>query len=242
MSDGAPRDVVVDDALAFLRGRDFAGCSIVSSIPDVSETDMSFSTWTRWFQDTARLLLEKTPRDGLLVLTQTDIRKDGRWIDKGFMVQQALAETDAFLIARKVVCRRPTGSVSSARAAFTHLLCFSRGITIEGARPDTVPDVFDGGNISWTRGLGERASLACVDLVVRYAPASRVVVDPFCGEGMVLAAANLRGLAALGCERNSKRAEKARRLVIQKARDVAADSTDAAAAAAAADADADDAG
>ncbi len=235
MTDGFSRELVVDDALAFVRSRTFEGCSFVSSIPDVSETGMSFPAWLNWFRDTARLLIEKTPPDGLLVLTQTDIRREGRWIDKGFMVQQALEGTGAFLIARKVVLRRPNGSVSSARAAFTHLLCFSKGILIEGARPDTVPDVFEGGNVSWTRGLGERACLACVDLVVRYAPASRTVVDPFCGEGMVLAAANLRGLGAIGCERNIKRARTAEHMVIKKARDEAVVVDNAAADAAAVD-------
>jgi hypothetical protein len=219
MNEAPRREVVVDDAIAFLQGRGFAGCSFVSSIPDVSETGMSFDKWSRWFADTARLLVDKTPQDGLLVLTQTDIRKDGRWIDKGFMVQRAVEDTGAVLIARKVVVRRPQGSVSSARAAFTHLLCFSKGITIDGARPDTVPDVFEGGAISWTRGLGERACLACVDLVARYAQASTTIVDPFCGEGMVLAAANHRGLHAIGCERNSKRARTSARMVIKQARD-----------------------
>lgn len=214
------REVIVDDALAFTRSRAFDGCSFVSSIPDVSETGMSFPAWQKWFAETARLFAEKTPVDGLLVLTQTDIRKDGRWIDKGFMVQHALVDSGMTLLARKVICRRPTGSVSSARASFTHLLVWSKGLLIEGSRPDTIPDVMpDGGNVTWTRGLGEKAALACVDLVKRYAPASLTVVDPFCGEGMVLAAANHRGLGAIGCERNTKRAVKAGRLIIKKARD-----------------------
>lgn len=231
------REVIIDDAIAFTAARSFEGCSIVSSIPDVSETGMSFTKWTQWFQDTARLFAAKTPADGLLVLTQTDIRREGRWVDKGFLVQQAIVDSGLFLVARKVICRRPTGSVSSARAAFTHLLVFSRGLLIEGARPDTIPDVLpDGGNVTWTRGLGEKASLACVDMVVRYAPLSHTVVDPFCGEGMLLAAANHRGLSAIGCERNTKRAVKARRLVIKKARD---DLPSGAAAAAAADVDVD---
>jgi hypothetical protein len=214
------REVVVDDAVAFLRGRAFAGCSIVSSIPDVSETGMAMPAWLVWFADVARLLVEKLPDDGLLVLTQTDIRKEGRWIDKSFLVQRAALEAGAVLLSRKIICRKPAGSVSTSRAAFTHLLVFSRGkLVLDPLRPEVVPDVLaDGGQVTWTRGLGERAALACVDVVVRYAP-SLTVVDPFCGEGMVLAAANHRGRHALGCERNSKRAAKARTLVIKKARD-----------------------
>jgi hypothetical protein len=209
------RAVVVDDALAWLRGQDantLAGCSFVSSIPDVSETGMSFPAWLRWFADTAALLVDKTPADGLLVLTQTDIRREGRWVDKSFLVLDAAQRAGATLLSRKVICRRPVGHTSSARAAFTHLLVLGRGLQIDGSRPEVVPDVIgDGGPVTWTRGLGLHASLACIDIVTRYAP-STTIVDPFCGEGMVLACANVRGLGAIGVEKNSKRAERARRL------------------------------
>jgi tRNA G10 N-methylase Trm11 len=45
--------------------------------------------------------------------------------------------------------------------------------------------------------------------------AAKVVVDPFCGVGTVLAAANALGLDALGVEKNRKRAEEARALVVR---------------------------
>jgi len=209
------RTVVVDDALAWLSAQDtttLAGCSFVSSIPDVSETGMSFPSWLQWFQRTAALLVEKTPADGLLVLTQTDIRREGRWLDKSFLVLQAAFAAGATLLSRKVICRRPVGHTSSSRAAFTHLLVLGRGVVLDPARPEVVPDVIgDGGPVTWTRGLGLHASLACIDVVTRYT-ASTTIVDPFCGEGMLLACANARGLAAIGVEKNSKRAERARRL------------------------------
>ena len=50
-------------------------------------------------------------------------------------------------------------------------------------------------------------------MITRYAPA-RTVVDPFCGEGMVLAVANAMGCDAIGVELNGKRADKARALQI----------------------------
>ena len=44
---------------------------------------------------------------------------------------------------------------------------------------------------------------------------ANVVVDPFCGVGTVLASANALGLDALGVEKNRKRAEEARALVVR---------------------------
>jgi tRNA G10 N-methylase Trm11 len=38
------------------------------------------------------------------------------------------------------------------------------------------------------------------------------IIDPFCGMGSVLAAANARGLAAIGVELSRRRAGKARKL------------------------------
>jgi tRNA G10 N-methylase Trm11 len=42
---------------------------------------------------------------------------------------------------------------------------------------------------------------------------ARVVVDPFCGFGSILAAANAHGLDAIGVELSRRRAAKARRAV-----------------------------
>jgi DNA modification methylase len=44
---------------------------------------------------------------------------------------------------------------------------------------------------------------------------ARVVFDPFCGVGTVLAAANALGLDAWGVEKNRKRAEQARELRVR---------------------------
>jgi DNA modification methylase len=73
----------------------------------------------------------------------------------------------------------------------------------------------DVGTLTWTRGTGSETARRCLELVRRYAPASTTIVDPFCGEGMVLAVANALGFDAIGIERNRKRAEKARRLTLE---------------------------
>ncbi len=162
-------------------------------------------------------MVECTAEDGLLVLTQTDIRRDGQWVDKSFLVLEAAFRAGATLLSRKVICRKPVGHSSSTRAAYTHLLVLGRGRKLDPAWPEVVPDVLgDGGPVTWTRGLGLYASFACIDIVRRYTP-SNTIVDPFCGEGMVLACANARGMRAIGVEKNKKRAERARRLRVEGA-------------------------
>ena len=64
--------------------------------------------------------------------------------------------------------------------------------------------------MTWSRAMGTRACDAAVAFVASLG--ARVVVDPFCGMGSVLAAANARGLDAIGVELSRRRAAKARRL------------------------------
>ena len=52
---------------------------------------------------------------------------------------------------------------------------------------------------------------AVCDFLLRSTPC-RVVVDPFCGRGTMLAVANARGLDAVGVELSPRRARLARRL------------------------------
>lgn len=215
MSRAAQREVIVADAVEWLQAQPsvLAGCSFVTALPDVSETGTAFSTWTAWFSDVARRIVEHTPADGLAIFTQSDIRKDGVWVDKSFLVHEGARAAGGVLLARKVICRRPPGTTSSARAAFTHLLVYGRGRILDPALPDVVPDVLaDPGPTTWKRGLGQKACEACLQMIQRHARATHTIVDPFCGEGMTLAVANAMGLSAVGVERHRKRAETARKL------------------------------
>ena len=210
------REVVCDDTTRWLVGdgarRDRTGWSVVSSIPDVSETGQKDAAWRAFFVDVAGALLRLCDQQGLLVLVQTDVRRDGAWVDKSALVTRGVVDAGGVLVMRKVVCRRPPGSTSSKRAAVSHLLVYSRA-PLDPGLPDVIADVIvDGGPVTWTRGVGLYAARAAVDIVARHARATRVVVDPFCGEGMILAVANERGFGALGIERHKKRAELARRL------------------------------
>ena len=63
--------------------------------------------------------------------------------------------------------------------------------------------------MSWSRAMGAAACEAAVRFLVSIG--ARVVVDPFCGQGSILAAANAHGLDAIGVELSRRRAARARR-------------------------------
>lgn len=190
------------------------GSSFVTSLPDVSEVpDLGLEAWKAWFAECARKILVRVPDEGVAIFYQTDVKKDGAWVDKGYLVSKAAESAGATLLWHKVVCRRPPGTVTFGRPAYSHMLCFSRGRRLElaGATADVLAEP---GEVTWTRGMGAEACLAACRFVLAQTM-TRTVVDPFCGHGTVLAVANALGLHAVGVELSLKRARKARRLRAQ---------------------------
>lgn len=210
MSSTDNRIVHCEDALAWLERQPvLSGCSLIASMPDISEfPGLSLEQWQSWFVTTAKLILSRTPDDGVAVFYQTDIKVEGTWVDKGYLVQKAAEQFGHALLWHKIVCRRLPGTVTFGRPGYSHLLCFSRGVRADLSRSlvDVLPDA---GPSTWTRGMGiEACRLACKFILEN--TATRTIVNPFCGHGTVLAVANEMGLAAVGVELSAKRARKAR--------------------------------
>jgi hypothetical protein len=217
MSRAAPppsRVVHHAEAVAWLRARGrLDGCSVVTSLPDVSEVPaLDLAAWTRWFEDAAALVAGSAPDDGVAVFFQSDIKRGGAWIDKGALVQRGAERVGARLLFHKIVCRKPPGAVTFGRAAYSHLLAFSRGARPrpERATADVLPDA---GFMPGTKAMGVNACLDACRFVLRET-ATRTVVDPFCGYGTVLAVANALGLDAIGVDLSARMCKKARTLAI----------------------------
>jgi hypothetical protein len=201
------------DAIPWLREQALTGCSIVTSLPDVSELPhLGLDGWLRWFEDAATLTLEKTPPGAVTVFYQSDVRHCGRWVDKGHVVTKAAERAGAHMLFHKIVCRKPAGTLTRGRASYSHMLAFSRGLTpsLQHATPDVLPDA---GEMPMPRSMGVNA---CVDAVrfVKHATRSHTIIDPFCGAGTVLAVANEMGLDAIGVDLSVRQARRARNLQV----------------------------
>lgn len=210
----APSRLVVNaEALAWLDATPAEpGSSVVTSLPDVSEVpEKGFDGWRAWFMDAARRIMRWVPDDGVAIFFQSDIRYRGVWVDKGYLVLRAAEDEGALLVWHKIVCRKPAGTISHGRASYSHMICVSRKLHVPKAPgPDVLADT---GMMTWTKAMGVNACrLAC-----RYLQddtATRIVVDPFCGHGTVLAVANTFGFDAVGVELSAKRCRTARNLVV----------------------------
>ena len=216
MSDAerAPSRVVHHgDGIAFLASAPLPpDAAVVTSLPDVSELQLELAAWRAWFVDTAALICRQTGEHAVAIFYQTDIKHDGRWIDKGHLVHCGADAAGGALLFHKIVCRVAPGQTTFGRPAYAHLLGFSRGLRLPPGRStaDVLPSL---GAMPWSRAMGSHACAAAARFLLAETRC-RTVVDPFCGVGTMLAVANAHGLDAIGVELSRRRAARARQLTM----------------------------
>jgi hypothetical protein len=207
------RDVHCGDGVGWLaRGRLSDDHAVVTSLPDHSEVAGGFDAWREWFVDVVALACGAIADRAVAVFYQTDVKHEGRWVDKSFLVQLGAERAGAALLWHKVVCRVPPGRTTFGRPAYAHLLCVSRALRLAPGQssPDVLPRL---GDMTWPRAMGRDACDTVAAFLLAHT-GCRTVVDPFCGVGTMLAVANEWGLDAVGVERSPKRAARARTLVL----------------------------
>ncbi len=217
MTEPSPRSRLVHqaDGVAWLAAAELpADHAIVTSMPDHSELPaLGVEGWKRWFVDVAELACRRVADDAIAIFFQTDVKHEGRWIDKAFLVSLGAERAGSHLLWHKIVCRAAPGSITFGRPAYAHLLCFSRALRL--ATGQSSADVLPGlGEMPWARAMGVDVCRAAAGFL-RAHTACRTIVDPFCGHGTMLAVANAEGFDAIGVELSRKRAERARALTFE---------------------------
>ncbi len=190
------------------------GQSIITSLPDSSEiSSLKFDGWRAWFIDSVKTCIDACPDDSAALFFQTDVKREGGWVDKGHLCHLGGDAAGARLLWHKVVCRAPAGTITFGRPAYAHLLAFSRGLTadLDQSTADVIPRL---GKMTWARAMGVEACVVACRFLLD-CTSSRTVVDPFCGLGSALAVANALGMDAIGVELSRKRAQRARELTVQ---------------------------
>lgn len=210
--DAPGRTIVVGDGVAWLAQTALPPThAVVTSLPDVSEMPSAgFDRWRDWFVETVALACAQVAETAPAVFYQTDVKLDGRWVDKAHLVALGADRAGAACIFHKIVCRAPAGTATFGRPAYAHLLAFSRGLRlpVSASSADVLPGL---GEMTWSRAMGTAACEEACRFLLR-STQCRVVADPFCGVGTALAVANAYGMDAVGVERSPKRAARARLL------------------------------
>lgn len=205
------RDVICSDGVAWLQAQRFGPeVAVVTSLPDSSEIpSLGFEGWRRWFIDTSALICKQAE---VAIFYQTDVKRDGCWVDKAFLVALGAEAAGAACLWHKIVCRAPAGVTTFGRPAYAHVLCMSRSLRLDTGESfaDVLPRL---GAMTWARAMGLEACIAVARFLKKSTP-TRTVVDPFCGLGTMLAVANHFGLDSVGVELSPKRAARARALTL----------------------------
>lgn len=217
------RTVLCLDTTKWLQQIDAFPGSVVTSIPDFSEINMAPQDYKPWFVQIAGQILTKLTKDEsapsqVAIFYQTDCKiTDSKgvvseWIGKSFLLQQAAQTSGCRLLFHKIALIKEVGGVGR-RPTFSHVLCFTAQALCcyRNNQVQAYPDVTPRGDVLWAKGMGTQATMMAVKFV-RDVVKARMVVDPFCGKGTVLAAANFLGMDAIGVELSSVRCTKSRKL------------------------------
>jgi hypothetical protein len=209
------RTVHQGDGLAWLKSNPLAAdAAIITSLPDSSELPtLGFAKWRAWFIDTSSLLCAAVAPGSAALFFQTDVKREGEWVDKGYLAQRGAENAGVPLVFHKIVCRAPAGIATFGRPAYAHLLGFSKSIRPDPGKStaDVIPRL---GEMPWSRAMGVEACVVACKWLLTHTPC-RTVVDPFCGLGTVLAVAEQLGMNAIGVELSPKRAARARDLTVR---------------------------
>ena len=186
------------------------GVSVFTSLPDCSEVSfLTFPQWEDWFSLAAELCCRALHPDAVAIFYQTDIKREGTWVDKGFLVTRGARRIPGVtLLWHKIVCRSPPGHVTFGRPGYAHLMCFGKSmrLSLEDSTTDLIPRL---GAMPWTKATGVEPARMAVAFMRKMLPHCVTVFDPFCGRGTILAVANDVGLNAVGVEIDAKRAKAA---------------------------------
>ena len=200
------RTIYCEDAIEWLsKNTIIPHASIVSSMPDFSEFQgMPLADWKNWFISTAKLILEKTDENQVSIFYQSDIKHQGRWVDKSYLCMKAAELVGSELLWHKIICRARPGITTFGRPAYSHIICFSKKLRLDpkNSTPDIIPIM---GEKIWERGMAPEASIMIAKFI-KDQTTSQILINPFCGKGTMIAIANSFDLFTVGIEKNSKRA------------------------------------
>lgn len=132
------------------------------------------------------------------------------WIDKSRLCFLGAEKVpNVKVLWHKMMLRAPVGTVLMGHPGYSHMICFGKGNNVSdniSRRP--LPDILDRGDMLYPKAMGINACMLAM-IYCKEAGAT-TIIDPFCGKGSVLLAANYVGLDAIGVDISATRCRNAK--------------------------------
>lgn len=222
----AKYQVICMDAIQWLKQQDKLNGYVVTSMPDYSEINMPVEEWKVWFTNAAELILQKLPEGSCAIFYQTDVKVlesnvvddiDGQkrsecseWVDKSFLCQLGASRVpNVKLLFHKIMLLSDVGSIKLGRPGYTHMLCFGKD-RMDKLEKRPLPDVLDRGDMIYAKAMGVNACILAA--MFCKSNGAKLIIDPFCGKGSSLLAANFMGMDALGVDISQGRCRNAQNM------------------------------
>lgn len=180
------------DAIPWLRERREVG-SIITSLPDQIETDMTPWEWRKWFVEAIALCMKAASAEAVTVIYQTDRKVDGKICSKAELIFVAAELAGVECLWHKIVLRRKVGGVDLFRPTYSHMIAFSK----EAKPGRATPDVMERGGQFYKNAIGFIPAKVALELAQR---CDHRVVDPFCGRGTIPILADQMDMEAIGSD------------------------------------------
>jgi len=204
-------EILVADALPWLRDHAHQLDCIVTSLPDAHELGITVDHWELWFRDALDPVCDALRPGGAAIFYQTDRRSRGIWHSKADLIMRAARRLNLELKWHKIVLRNPAGTPSWIRPGYAHLICVGRPPIGPGT---ATPDVIEPSRSLYTNGMPFAAARVSATWAVN--AGYRELVDPFCGLGTSLVAARRAGLRYLGIDVDPEQVRLAEELLSQQ--------------------------
>jgi len=201
------RDVYCMDAVEWIKNAEIdSQSSFITSLPDITEVSgFTLDQYKLWFRNTVELICSKLTDTNVAIFYQTDIKKRCKksggkfdeYVDKGYLCQRGAEEAGCKVVWHKIMTASDNPFVSRNKACFSHMVCVAKSPRLLSVE-DKTADINHRGDMIWSRAMGLNACKIAISYLKSMD--TKCVVDPFCGKGSVLAAANLYGMNSIGVD------------------------------------------
>ena len=198
------RQIIVADSLIWLKKQKNIP-NVITGICDLDETNMNMKDYLIFFKQVATLIFKNLSKNGYAIFMQTDRKYNKEWIDKSSILTNIALENGLKLVWHKIILNRDVGKIDLFRPTYSHMLCY----TYEGTSGAATTDVINVSKRLYKNATPINAAKIALEFVKKYNTISSDIIDPFVGQGTIVALANKMNMNAIGIDIDSEQAKKA---------------------------------